>query len=204
LDQPVIELPNLNARILRLSETEVPLVTGEITFTSTLHPSHIGNSFLAFEDNDYENDHTWMSQKWDEAWRFVQVLKYVKYGIIDLDYGGIFFLPTWVNEIRRYGVYIWGRPRSDAQTKPFQLGDNDLTKLEVYLKAVKSLEKELSDSSSELRRSIALAGDYYESHHTRAKREDQLIDLAIALEALFSPSHEGELKYRSPRMRLFF
>jgi hypothetical protein len=161
-----------------------------------LHYPHAGNCFLVFEDSDYNDTWEWLSKKWDEAWGFISILKYLKYGIVDIDYAARFFKPTWVNKVRRYGVDIMGRPRWDQQHHPYQLSDDMLPKLGVYMKAAKALEDRLSDFSSDLRRSIAFAGDRYEYHHTRMKLEDQLIELVIALEALFSPSHEGELRFR--------
>jgi hypothetical protein len=196
LDQPVIEFPDMNARILKLAETDIPLVTGESTFFSTLHYPNTGNYFLMYQDTGYGDDWNWLSKEWEEAWVFVRVLKYLRYGIIDTDYGGIFFTPTWVNEVRKYGIYILGRPRWDTQAKVHHLTQPDLEKLRVYLRAVKDLHEKLFDFSSELRRGIGIAGDYYEFHHTRTKMEDQLVELVIALEALFSPQHEGELRYR--------
>jgi hypothetical protein len=40
------------------------------------------------------------------------------------------------------------------------------------------------------------AGTFYESHHERQDAASKLVDLAIALEAFFSPSKEGELTHR--------
>jgi hypothetical protein len=191
-----VELPDLNAEIATIPEDEIPLITGEATFTSTLHPSHIGNTFLGFKDSGNEPDGQWMDKKWSEAWQFVQTLKYVKYGIVDLDYGGIYFSPPWVNEIRRHGIYIWGRPRADPQPTLYHLQESDLGKLYTYMKAAKSLGPDYYNSPTQLRKSITLAGDYFESHHTRAKQTDQLIDLIIALEALLSPENQGELTFR--------
>lgn len=191
-----VELPDLNAEIVTIPEDEIPLITGEATFTSTLHPSHIGNTFLAFKDAGNEPDDQWMDKKWSEAWQLVQILKYVKYGIVDLDYAGIYFSPLWVNEIRRHGIYIWGRPRCDPQPTLYHLQESDLSKLCAYMKATKALGNEYYNSSSQLRKSITLAGDYFESHHTRVKKTDQLVDLIIALEALLSPENQGELTFR--------
>jgi hypothetical protein len=40
------------------------------------------------------------------------------------------------------------------------------------------------------------AGTFYEAHYEKQDAPSRLIDLAIALEAFFSPSREGELTYR--------
>jgi len=78
-DRPIIELPNINARLLTLTETDLPLITGEPTLTSTLHYPHAGNCFLAYEDNSYDEISEWLSKKWDDAWFFISILKYLKY-----------------------------------------------------------------------------------------------------------------------------
>ena len=197
IDGTAIEIPLLQARILVLTESDLPLVTGEPTVISTLHYEHGGNCFLVFEDEDFQEPSGWLSQKWDQTWAFISVLKYLKYGIIDLDYAGVFYQPNWLNNVRRYGIDIMGRPRWDAQPPvPYYLSNDLLPKLKTYLTATKALAEKLSDLSSDLRRSIALAGEHYEFHQTRMKLDDQLIELVIALEALFSPGRDGELTFR--------
>jgi len=71
-----------------------------------------------------------------------------------------------------------------------------LPKLRSYIETAKALHPLLSDFSSDLRRSIRLAGLRYETHHTKDSLVEQLLDLTIALEALFSPSDQTELSFR--------
>jgi len=195
-DDPEIRLSDINARILNLTESDVPLVTGESTFTSKLHYAHTGNCFLVFESNEIEEGEEWLSDKWEKASGFVDLLKYLKNTVVDVDYAGRFYKPTWANKIRKYGIDIMGRPRWRQQPEPYYLSNQMLPKLQSYMTAAKALEPIFSDLSSDLRRSIRLAGLRYEIHHTKDSLVEQLLDLTIALEALFSPSDRMELRFK--------
>ncbi len=192
---PPLDIPAYKAKILTLRDNEIPLLTNETTPTSSLHPSGIGNNFISFVDTGYDNDFEWMQKKWIEAWEITRVLKYMKYGIVDNDYGGIHYAPTWMNRIWKVGVYMWGRPRLDLQAAPFRINEAEKKTFFDYVKAAQRLAPILNSTCS-LRKATEFAGNYYQAHHVRTSKEDQLIDLVIALEAMFSPSHEGELQFR--------
>jgi hypothetical protein len=195
-DQTEIKLDEINARILTLTESDLPLVTGESTFTSSLHYTHTGNCFLVFENTDTEEPRDWLSSKWDETWKFISVLKYLKNEVVDIDYAGRFYRPTWANKVIRYGVDIMGRPRWDEQSTAYHVSDEMLPKLHQWIQAKLSLDPILSDVSSDLGRIIDLAAGRYLIHHTKNSLVEQLLDLTIALEALFSPSDQIELRFR--------
>ena len=86
--------------------------------------------------------------------------------------------------------------RRDIQPNQFEFDENDRNRFLKLFDAANSYRSLLEDFSNKLRKSAGIAGDYYEWHSTRIKREDQLIDLIIALEALFSPAKEGEHRFR--------
>jgi hypothetical protein len=55
----------------------------------------------------------------------------------------------------------------------------------------------IDDRSSKLRQAILRAGDYFEKSHETLELPDRVINLAIALEALFSPENQEQLKFRT-------
>jgi len=185
-------------RIVALGEHDIPVLTGEPTPVSTLFNPDTGSFFLAFSDQgSEEGEHGWLDLKWREAYDVVRVLKYVKGDVIDIDWASIFYRPDWVNKVWKFGVYMLGRPRWDVQPAPYELKDSDRDHVLRYMRFYVEHRALFEDFNSPLRKSTALAGDYYEAHHGRQKPEDQLVDLAIAVEALFSPTPgQGELRFR--------
>lgn len=196
IDEPPVDIGAPGTRVEVLARADIPGITGEVTAFSTLHREGTGDTFIIFEDQSFEDDLAWWTKCWNDAIQLVNVLKYVKYGIVDLDYGALRYEPVWVNEVRRYGVGIGGRPRFDIQPEPYRVTPLDEQKLRLYLSAVAKHQAVLADMSSSLRKAIGTAGDYYEGHHSRTKSTDQLIDLVISLEALFGPRDQQELAYR--------
>lgn len=196
MDRPEFPILPLNACLRVVDDFDIPRITGEFTPTSTLHLENTGNVFLVFEDTSFENDTKWWEDRWADADRVVGVLKYVKYGIVDIDYSAINFRPNWVNRVRRYGISMWGRPRTDVQEVHFRLDKAEHATAVRYLNAALRYRSDLEDLRPSLRRATHTAGNYYEGHHKRTTPEDQLLDLVIALESLFSPNRQGELRFR--------
>jgi len=195
-DESPLQLPGVNGHIERLDDWQIPAITGESTPSSTLHLPNTGNVFLITGDAGPDEDTSWWQARWQDATALVGVLKYLKYAVIEGDYSAIHFSPAWLNEVRRYGVALWGRPRTDVQARRYTLAKGEDRALARLLAAAVKFKPLLDDLKPPLRRAIATAGDYYEGHHRRTSPEDQLIDLAIALEALFSPTEATELRFR--------
>lgn len=196
LEQVPLVLPMFNTEIVRLGVDDLPRLIGEATFTSALHDPRTGTCFTKFVDKESVDDNATFQRCWLATHALVQVLKYFKYDIVDMDYGSIYYRPVWVNQIWRAGIRMWGLPRKDGQNKLYLLANSDRLKFESYCKAAQKLKPLIDDISTSLRQATALAGDYFEGHHKRTKPEEKLIDLVIALEILFSPGKEGELKFR--------
>jgi hypothetical protein len=196
IDESPLPIPLLDASFQHLGSWDITPITGESTPSSTLHLPETGNVFLVFEDRGPRNDNEWWTARWEEAHAVLRAMKYVGSEVIDIDYSVLHFSPAWVNEVRRYGVSMSGRARADVQAHRYVFSDGDEATLLRYLGAMEFFRPQLEDMTSTLRQAIATAGDYYEGHHTRTGREDQLVDLVIALEALFSPSRGGELAFR--------
>jgi hypothetical protein len=191
-----LRLPSGDAQFLRLEDWEITRLTGEPTITSTLHLRDTGNVFLAVTDRSADDDAKWTQARWEDANNLVGVLKYMKYAIVEIDYAAILFTPSWLNEVRRYGIHLWGRPRFDVQTERYTLAADEEQTFARYLAALVYLKPRLENLKPTLRQAIATAGEYYEGHHRRVSAGDRLIDLVIALEALFSPKGPTELSFR--------
>jgi hypothetical protein len=189
-------LPGTQVRLERLEDWQISGLTGETTITSTLHIANTGNVFLVMGESGPDDDMAWGRARWDEASALLGVLKYLKYGIVEIDYSAILFSPPWLNHVRRYGIPLWGRPRTDVEPHRYTLRRDEEQTVARYLGALLHFRPRLANLQPTLRRAIATAGDYYEGHHRRAKLEDRLIDVAIALEALFSPKEKTELRFR--------
>lgn len=196
MERPAFPVLRLNASLSVVADLGIPRITGEPTPTSTLHLPNTGNTFLVFEDTGFGNDIEWWKDRWTDANTVVGALKYLKYGIVDIDYSVIHFTPNWVNLVRKYGISMWGRPRTDVQEARFTLNEAEHATVVRYLNAALRYRPALQDLRPTLRQATATAGDYYEGHHRRTTPEDQLIDLVIALESLFSPSDKDELRFR--------
>jgi len=196
LQQVPLSLPMFNAEVVRLGVDDLPRLIGEVTFTSALHDPKTGTCFTKFVDKEDIDDNAIFQKCWLATYAIVQILKFFKYGIVDVDYGSIYYMPAWVNQIRRDGIRMWGLPRRDWQNRFYVLANSERPKFESYCKASQKLRPLIDGVSTSLRQATALAGDYFEGHHKRTKPEEKLIDLVIALEILFSPSREGELKFR--------
>lgn len=191
-----LPLPMFSAEVVRLSELDLPRLIGETTFASALHDPRTGTCFTKFVDREDLDDNSMFQKCWQVTHTFVQLLRYFKYGIVDMDYGGIYYMPAWVNEIRRVGIRIWGIPRKDRQDTFYALANADPSRLEEYGRAYQKLRPWIENVSVSLRQATSFAGNYFEGHNARTKPEEKLIDLVIALEVLFSPGREGEMRFR--------
>jgi hypothetical protein len=181
--------------LVRMSSEEVALVSNEPTTSSRLYHPNTGNAFIRHVDGGTGDDWAWLRQRWNDASNVVRVLRYLKYGIVDLDWAALHYDPGWVNEVRKYGVSLVGRPRLDVQPTRFTMDEAERVRFGRYLSFYLRHLDEIDDMTSPLRKATSVAGDYYEFHHTRLRPEDRLIDLVISLEALFSEGRE-EISFR--------
>jgi hypothetical protein len=196
LSEPELDLGVPGVRLVALNSADAAALTNETTTSSRIHYEGTGNAFLRFVDSGTDDEWQWLSGRWEEAYKFVRILRFLKCRVVDLDWGGIHYAPEWVNEIWKYGLTLIGRPRWDVQTLRFTLDAAEQEKLRGYIRFYFTHLGEIDDLTSPLRKATSIAGNYYESHHARTSLEDKLIDLVISAEALFSPSREGELKFR--------
>lgn len=132
---------------------------------------------------------------------FCKVLQYFKDGIVSVGYSSIHFYPLWVNSVRKPGTFFQGDLRRRPYlggSDPYVLSPQDMEIVGLWMSILaQSPYKERMDATNlDLRLAIDRAGTYYEASHERTEAAERLISLAIALEALFSPADQGELRYR--------
>lgn len=202
-----LQIPTFHADLIRLGQNDIALLLGERSSYSVLHGPNTGDCFLAFSITEPGEDIEAFGVAWSKAHEILSVLKYVKYGAIDIDYGAIYYAPEWVNDIRRPGLGFWGQPRRDKQSAFYELTNQDIPRLTDFLSAYMKLKGILDDPHPKsLRLANALASHYYQWHYRKAEteRDQKLVELVTALEALFSPNKGGELRFRiSQRAAIF-
>lgn len=195
----LLPFPGFEIDVVRLEHTDIAELVGESTTHSALHDVKTGNCFFKFVISEPNDDREAFHIAWNKGHELLTVLKYLRCGVIHIDYGAIYYAPGWVTQIRRHGIAIWGQPRLDKQAEFYKLDKTELPRVANYLSAYSKLKPMLDDTQpGSLRMVNALAAHYYEGHYRRAanERDEKLIELVTAIEALFSPGKEGELRFR--------
>lgn len=139
---------------------------------------------------------------------FASVLQYFKDGIVHVDYTVPHFFPPWVNGIRKRGIFYVGEPHRlwyAGGQRFYRLSRAEAKQVGRWwsLSLTPAVAGRLNEERNKLRQAMRRAGIFYESHHEKLDATSKLIDLAIALEALFSPSDKGELTYRMAQSASF-
>lgn len=189
-------------KIIRLDAATISTIIGEPTYQSFIHPRGVGDYFIITEETGPTDDHIgWLYDERFKATEFASILQYFKDGIVHVDYSVPHFFPLWVNQIRKRGVFFIGDPHRlwyAGGEKFYRLDRAETEQVDKWWKIYQSppIAKRLGEERNKLRQAIMRAGSFYESHHERKDAVGKLVDLAISLEALFSPSKEGELTHR--------
>ena len=189
-------------RVERIDQSSIPRILGEPGFQAFLHPVRAGTCFVVEEEAaSAEDDMRWLISKRDKAYSFAEILQYFKDGVVHLGYSVPFFQPQWAHQIRRVGVFFLGSPRLSAYEGGKQLyflADAEEQRLGQWWKAVTApnIAEALANRKGKLRQATNRAARYYESSHERLEVVERLLDVAIGMESLFSPSDQGELNFR--------
>ncbi|HEX8181154.1 MAG TPA: hypothetical protein VF525_16535 [Pyrinomonadaceae bacterium] len=210
--QAVSHLYNFNAeddrlefegiRVVKLDSATISKLIGEPTFPAFIHPKGVGDYFVVTEEGGPSDDViNWLFSERSKATEFASVLQYFKNGLVHVDYTVPHFLPLWVNDLRKRGIFFIGDPHRTPYAqgqKPYQLNRVEMEQVNTWWRTYTSelVVQSLANSRNKFRQLIQRAGDFYELYHERKDAPSRLIDLAIALEALFTPSNKGELIYR--------
>jgi hypothetical protein len=189
-------------RIVKLNTAAISTILGESSTPSFIHPYGVGQYFIVTEKvGPIDDVLAWLYNERTKATDFTSILQYFKDGVVHVDYSVPHFFPLWVNQIRNRGIFYIGDPHRlwYAEGKRFyRLSRSEADDLNKWWKISLSapVANRLGESRNKLRQAMTRAGTFYESHHERQDATNKLIDLAIALEAFFSPSKEGELTHR--------
>lgn len=184
-----------------LDPESVAILFGEPSAHSFISPSTTGTCFLVCEDTigfEDEDLYAWLSRRWIDAQPYRQVLQYTMDGIVDIDYACPYFVPNWVNEVHKWGLYYLGEPRREHLIYPFHrpLFSGDQEQVNRMWRTYLRHRDEINATGSTLRRAIRIAGNFFEDYHRKTSRVEQFASLMIALEALFTPSGQGEYTFR--------
>jgi hypothetical protein len=167
-----------------------------------LHPPGVGDCFIyANEGASEKNDDRWLQEKRQEAAKFIMLLQYFKDGVVHIGYTVPQYYPEWAHQIRHEGLYFIGDPRREAHARGQALykiepAEHELLKRYWLAITTPAIAQIADDTSSKLRQAILRAGEYYEKSHETPELPERLVYLAIALEALFSPTNQEQLKFR--------
>jgi hypothetical protein len=191
-----------DVRVERLDGPSISKILGETSAASFIHPHGTGDYFIVSELKGPCDDHIkWLFEEKNKAELFTHVLQYAKDGVVHIDYAAPHFLPQWVNQVRKFGIFFIGNPRRlpyERGERLYVLLDHERDTIARYWKAYQEPNtfKRISDLSHTLRQSGLRAAEYFEMNHAQEKPTDRLISLAVALEALFSPDDKGEFTFR--------
>ncbi|MBY0248984.1 MAG: hypothetical protein K2Q17_15080 [Nitrospiraceae bacterium] len=196
-----IEPPYEGWLFKEFAPNEVPQLLGETSLQSFVSPPSTGTWFLICKDTDgfdVEQMYPWLARRWKETQPFRQALQYAVDGVSDIDYVAPHFSPGWVNAVQKGGMYFLGSPRQDIVPPRLcpKLGPNEQQRINRMWRAYSRHQIRIQDTGSTLRKAVRIAGQFFEDYHRKAKRAEQLADLIIALEALFTPDGKTELTHR--------
>jgi len=183
--------------IIELHENFIPRLLGEKGSLSQFHASGIGNYFIQYSDNESPYDYpTWLDTKHVEAIGLLSLLQFFKDGVIDIDYYTIYFTPSFVNEIWRFGNYYNGEIKSTSRNKKYILTKEDIKTLLQYRSVQTKFADRFNEANSQLGKVLTLAQRHFANYHSNEIIEEQLLDLIISLESLYSPDDRIELSHR--------
>ncbi len=199
------EEPSLRIADVQLERLDSPTISGilgEASIQSFIHPPGCGDYFMVSErEGPCDDLATWLFEEKRKAEMFAQVLQYFKDGVVHVDYAVPHFLPQWVNEIRKFGIFFVGSPRRtphEGGELPYRVARPEIVEIARWVQAysLPRVRERLDDTRNTMRQAGLRAGEYYEHSHTQEKAVGRMVTLAIALEALFSPDEKGEFTFR--------
>jgi Apea-like HEPN len=191
-----------NIKIMRLEPSHILDVIQDRSVYNFLHNHQTGDFFAITESGGaVSNVVEWIFDERAVAQELVWILQYYKDGIVDIDYTTPFFLPEWVNAIRKQGLAYIGEPRKLVYadgTRFYSLSQAEATEVNRWWQIYQTpqVTSRFEDLKNKLRQALLRAGDYYEASMQQKDPVGRLINLAIALEALFSPSDKTEVSYK--------
>jgi len=161
--------------------------------------------FLVFEESGWDkNPKEWLTVKQQEANEIVFLLQLFKPGIIHTTYTVPFFSPSWVSSLwsrvisPSYLGTFRGTPYRQGQA-PYMLNQTEIEILKRWVEFYQSAacKTRLLVKPNGFGQMLQRSAEYYRSSLSRERAFERLVDLAIALESMFTPSSaHTELTFR--------
>jgi hypothetical protein len=188
--------------VMRLEVSEIIDVIGDNSVYKFLHNHQTGDYFVITDSMGGCSDMIdWLFRERATAMEFMGILQYYKDGIVDIDYTAPYFLPPWVNRVRKRGLSFVGEPKRLPYLNAkrfYALSPTEALEVNRWWQIYQTpgVLARLADLQNKLRQVLLRAGTCYEASIERSDVDSRLINLSIALEALFSPSDRIELGYK--------
>jgi hypothetical protein len=191
-----------NVQILRLQRNLIENVLGHPAMTILYYAPGVGEYYIRDEisNSDLSMDNCWdaISEAMKRCDALVGILQYLKDGIVDRDYSIVRFRPIWLNQ------FVITAPLGESQKIPFAEGaafytleESDIPIAERWLGLYQArVQTELENDRSDLGNSLKVAIEFFDSSFEAGTPEERLINLMVALEAMFSPDDNQELSYK--------
>jgi hypothetical protein len=193
-----------------LTPYQLPILIGESSLFSALHPYEPISFFLTkinYESFTNEKLLTHLSETWRKAIFYIRPLQYLRDEPIYIDYVTIIFSPSWLNFVRREGILIFGKPLKPLQDYTYKLAPEIISSVKKWQnfysipEFYRLIDADYMKSQEaqgikipQMRKTLYLAGTYYEEYPTRDAIADKFLLLIFSLEALFSPQVESTFR----------
>lgn len=197
------EIAFTKLRVRKLNRHTISQVVGGYPFSTYIHTIRSGEYFVVIETENESSDFVdWVLEEVNKSELLAWFLQYFKDGLIYVDYSIVYYAPEWINNVRRnYFPFILGDPHRFLYSNgknPYYLSKADADFLKQWVKIYEHplINKRAEDQTADIRKAILRAGEFYQSSHKQKGEPERLIHLAVALEALFSPTDNSELSFR--------
>ena len=203
-EESVIDLGE--GRIERLSRDQIADLLGESTrAVDFFYRPDESECFLVFEESGWcKNAKEWITATQEKASEIVFLLQLYKNLLVHGTYTIPVLSPPWVSSLwsRLISPTYLGTFRGTRYKNgraPYTLTAEELPALRRWIAFYNSPEcrTKLSSAPNGLGQMILRSAEYFRSSQFREKAPERLVDLAIALESMFTPSSaKTELTYR--------
>ena len=186
--------------VVRLELPQIATILGEPSAKPFLHSPDTGQYFMVRKDRKRSDD--WLVRQRIGALELVRAIQYFKDGLMHATYTVPHYEPSWVNSLEKSGLFFLGNPRQQPYrrgTARYRLAKPEVDNLKEWLSVYFSdrVQLKMKDENNGFRQMLLRAGAYYESSLIREAGPERLVDLAIALESMFTPgSARTELTLR--------
>ena len=203
-DQAPLELGG--ARIEILGPYDIAGLLGEdLSAVRFFHRPAESECFLVFEESGWNaNPREWLSTKQREANEIVFLFQLFKPGVLHATYTVPSFSPSWVSALWSRAIspsYLGMFRRSPYQQghAPYSLNRMETETLRGWVDFYQSsaCKTKLLTKANGFGQMLLRSAEYYRSSLSRERAPERLVDLAIALESMFTPaSAHTELTFR--------